>query len=304
MYVDEKNGELDEHLRRQRQINEDIEDVKRRQTEEEKTREWNEQRQSTLARRQTTADEQSALLNAKSGPERIKLRQRIEDRQRAENDRIEMANAGRRPSTEHKLINAANVKETFRNSLKKTPSALDKFVTGSFLGITEKMSTPASRKKTSAQYKMEMNQMSRVVNRRKLTGGSVKQIAIVPPTQLYANPNFNQQLLPWQQVQQADHDYQMQRYQQAQAQMELQRQHAELQQMRMAQVQGQYESPETRVIAGRGRVMVHNTGIHGQPRQQQAPLTTDRFLAMGIGNRPVLRKKVTEPLERLNAMLF
>ena len=43
------------------------------------------------ARIQANADEQSALLNAKTNTERVKICQRIEDRNHSENQRIEMA---------------------------------------------------------------------------------------------------------------------------------------------------------------------------------------------------------------------
>jgi len=281
---------------RQRKIDEDIEDVKRRQTEEQKTAEWNEQRQSTLTRRNVEANERSELLNAKTGPERIRARQRIEDRQRAENERIEMANQGKRPSTEHRLITPQNVKETFRDSVKKTPSALDRLVTHTFGSTAERMSTPASRKKTTSQFNFEMRQMSKVTNRRKIIPGQVKQISIVHKEDTMANPNFNQQLFARQQI---DNEYREHQARMTQAQLEIQRQRQELEQMRMAQVQGQYESPEVRAIAGRSRVMPHNVGIHGQPRPMQP-----NYFGLLMGFNPVPKKSVVSPLDRLNAWLF
>ena len=193
--ADTREKEADARKAEQEKIAKRAETIKRNQEDAEKTREFRETKARNEARIKATADEQSALLKAKTGKERIAIRQRIDTRQRAENERIEQVNRGNQPLMGHRLITSGTIKDSIRKSVRNTPAKFDTMVTGLFGNTVERMTTETPRKQSNAQYKAEMKQMSKVINRRRITGGPVKQIAIVHRGDIFANPDFTGALI-------------------------------------------------------------------------------------------------------------
>jgi len=209
--ADAREKEANARKAEQEKIAKRAETIKRNQEDAEKTREFREIKARNEARNKATADEQSALLKAKTGTERIHLRQKIDTRQRAENERVERANRPQPKKTytimgfggvEHKVqmktkppTVAGKIKDAIRKGAQNTPARFDTMVTGVFGGVVDRMTTATPRKQSNAMYKGEMKQMSKVVNRRKVTGGPVKQIAIVHKGDIFANPDFTGALI-------------------------------------------------------------------------------------------------------------
>jgi hypothetical protein len=206
--AEKKRKELEERAEKVRRAEQTANTIKRNQYDSEKAEEFKRDAARGAARVKVTQDEQSALLNAKSAPERIAIRQRIDARNRAENARIQAAN-NPTPETDHWIKGAGgiyhnvrmgepktvqgNIKNAIKKSVSNVPSVSDKMITNLFGNTVEKMTrptTPQVAKQQTTFYKGEMKQMSKVVNRRQITGGNVKQIMVVHKGDVMANPDF------------------------------------------------------------------------------------------------------------------
>ena len=190
-----KQKDLEDRAAKQKAIAEKAERIKQNQYDKEKAQEFREMKASNEAKLKATADEQSALLRAKTNSERIKIRQRIESRQRAENARVEMVNAGKQQPVGHRLITPGTIKESIQASVKKTPVAADRAITSMFGNFTDRIIAPTTDKRQNATYRQEMKLMSKVVNRRKISTTPTKQILVLKKTDLMANPDFTSALL-------------------------------------------------------------------------------------------------------------
>jgi VIT1/CCC1 family predicted Fe2+/Mn2+ transporter len=176
-----------------REAEENAKSVRIAQEDAEKTKQFREMAARNEQRIKVTEAEQSALLKAKTGRERIAIRQQIEARQRAENERISNANAGRTQQVSGmRPITAGTIKESLKKSARNAPSYADKAVTGIFGGITEQITTPQKPKQTQKLFVQESKQLSRAIgtHSKMPVSGPMKQTPVVGPNAIIANPNF------------------------------------------------------------------------------------------------------------------
>ena len=259
------------------EITRNAERVRQRQEDEEAIAELKAMRERNEKKLKASADEQSALLKAKGNAERIKVRQRIDTRQRAENDRIESANRGERPQLGHGLINKDTIKASIRAGARSTPAAMDRLTTGLFGGLTQRMTTPTPSKQANAQYRSELKQLSRATGRGRISREPMRQVGTEYPREsIRANPDFERELFYRQQL------------------MEYQRQAA----------QQAYESAEVRALLGRGVVVASNPHIL-PTRQFQPKRNVQDVLSVLVGNRQKKKSPgISGSLDKLNRMLF
>lgn len=259
----------------QREITEAAERIRRRQEDEEAIRELREMKERNEKKFHATADEQSALLKAKGNAERIKVRQRIDTRQRAENDRIEMANRQERPHIGHKLITPGSIKDSIRRGVQKTPASLDRMTTSMFGGLVEKMTTPTPSKQANAQYRSELKQLSRATGRGRISREPMRQVGTEYPREsIRANPDFERELF---------YRERMAEYQRLAAQQA-------------------YESPEVRTMFGGGDVISYNPHLLGT--RQLPRRNVQDVLSVLTGTRKKKAPGINASLNRLNRMLF
>ena len=146
--------------------------------------------------------EEETLRSAKAtSAQRIAARNRIDAMNRAENKRIESANAGligtnnyRKPDM--KKITPSTIKASITSAASKTPAALSSATTSMFGGFAESMIRQPTDKGFQKFYKQESQSMSKAVKghaKNPLTGGKVTPV--LKGTQVAPAPGYIDALL-------------------------------------------------------------------------------------------------------------
>lgn len=162
-----------------------------RASEKAKTEEFKEMQRKNEARIRVNAEEQSRLLNAKTANERIKIRNQIDSRQRAEREKIRYPED---PLTRG-MITPGTIKDAIkRKSMGITP-AIGNAATGGTSALMGILGTPM--KNPTKFYQGETKQLSKTIKphaKMPVTGGKV-QTPVMHGTQIGVNPNFMDSLL-------------------------------------------------------------------------------------------------------------
>ena len=170
--------------------------IQERRDDLEKAKEFDKITAKNAALAAAKEKEQAALNAAKTGQERIRIRQQMEAGRAAENERITLANRGLTAPTGRQPITPGSIKDSIRKAVAKTPATADRMVTGIFGNTAENFVNPQPPKVSptqKSQYKVYRNEtklMSKVVNKKQVTGGNVHQVMLVQPGQIFPNPNF------------------------------------------------------------------------------------------------------------------
>ena len=161
------------------------------------TREFEEMRKKNEKAIEDSRRLNERLSNAKTAPERIRIRQESEERLRRENIRVNRANSGQTEPTsyEKKMITAANMKRGAQEIISKAPSYFDRAISGIFSPVVE---TATHKPKVSASKGIvqESKQFNRAIAshaKKPITGGKVTKAIINQP--LSINQNFMDNIL-------------------------------------------------------------------------------------------------------------
>ena len=171
--------------------------VQYEQENKQKTREFEEMRKKNEKAIEDSRRLNERLSNAKTAPERIRVRQESEERLRRENIRVNRANSGQTEPTsyEKKMITAANMKRGAQEIISKAPSYFDRAISGIFSPVVE---TATHKPKVSASKGIvqESKQFNRAIAshaKKPITGGKVTKAIINQP--LSINQNFMDNIL-------------------------------------------------------------------------------------------------------------
>jgi hypothetical protein len=176
-----------------------------RASEKAKTEEFKEMQRKNEARIRVNAEEQSRLLNAKTANERIKIRNQIDARQRAErakeksdaHNKSELEKYAADPSytITRGMITPGTIKDAIkRKSMGITP-AIGNVATGGTSALMGILGTPM--KNPTTFYQSETKQLSKAIKphaKMPVTGGKVKT-PVMHGMQVGVNPNFENFLL-------------------------------------------------------------------------------------------------------------
>jgi hypothetical protein len=186
-----KQKDLEERAAKIQELEKKEAEKRFRASEKAKTDEFKEMNRKNEARIKRDTEEQERLSNAKSANERIKIRNQIDDRKRAELSKTKYPED---PLTRG-MITPGNLKEAIkRKSMSITPAIGNAAIggTNALMGI---LGTPM--KNPNKFYKEETKQLSKAIkphSKMPVTGGKV-QTPVMHGTQIGVNPNFMDSLL-------------------------------------------------------------------------------------------------------------
>ena len=163
------------------------------------TREFEEMRKKNEKAIEDSRRLNERLSNAKTAPERIRIRQESEERLRRENIRVNRANSGQTEPTsyEKKMITAANMKRGAQEIISKAPSYFDRAISGIFSPVVE---TATHKPKVSASKGIvqESKQFGRATSghaKKPITGGKVSPAKNPVYQPVSINQNFMDNIL-------------------------------------------------------------------------------------------------------------
>lgn len=173
--------------------------VQYEQENKQKTREFEEMRKKNEKAIEDSRRLNERLSNAKTAPERIRVRQESEERLRRENIRVNLANSGQTEPTsyEKKMITAANMKRGAQEIISKAPSYFDRAISGIFSPVVE---TATHKPKVSASKGIvqESKQFGRATSghaKKPITGGKVSPAKNPVYQPVSINQNFMDSIL-------------------------------------------------------------------------------------------------------------
>jgi hypothetical protein len=185
-----------------------VDEVRRRQEaryEAEKAKEFEEMRKKNEKAIEDSRKANERLSNAKTAPERIRLRRESEERLRRENIRTDKINAGwKEPKTpeereietnKQKMITTENMKRGAQEIISKAPSYFDRAISGIFSPVVE-ASTHKPKVSASKGIVQESRQFNRAIAshaKKPITGGKVSNATINTP--VIPNPSYTDMLL-------------------------------------------------------------------------------------------------------------
>ena len=173
--------------------------VQYEQENKQKTREFEEMRKKNEKAIEDSRRLNERLSNAKTAPERIRIRQESEERLRRENIRVNLANSGQTEPTsyEKKMITAANMKRGAQEIISKAPSYFDRAISGIFSPVVE---TATHKPKVSASKGIVQGskQFNRAISshaKKPITGGKVSPAKNPVDQPVSINQNFMDNIL-------------------------------------------------------------------------------------------------------------
>ena len=195
--IDTAKKDAEVRAEKLRRAEEAAKKVQYEQENKRKTREFEEMRKKNEKAIEDSRRLNERLSNAKTAPERIRIRQESEERLRRENIRVNRANSGQTEPTsyEKKMITAANMKRGAQEIISKAPSYFDRAISGIFSPVVE---TATHKPKVSASKGIvqESKQFNRAIAshaKKPITGGKVTKAIINQP--LSINQNFMDNIL-------------------------------------------------------------------------------------------------------------
>ena len=195
--IDAAKKDAEVRAEKLRRAEEAAKKVQYEQENKRKTREFEEMRKKNEKAIEDSRRLNERLSNAKTAPERIRVRQESEERLRRENIRANLANSGQTEPTsyEKKMITAANMKRGAQEIISKAPSYFDRAISGIFSPVVE---TATHKPKVSASKGIvqESKQFNRAIAshaKKPITGGKVTKAIINQP--LSINQNFMDNIL-------------------------------------------------------------------------------------------------------------
>ena len=195
--IDAAKKDAEVRAEKLRRAEEAAKKVQYEQENKRKTREFEEMRKKNEKAIEDSRRLNERLSNAKTAPERIRVRQESEERLRRENIRANLANSGQTEPTsyEKKMITAANMKRGAQEIISKAPSYFDRAISGIFSPVVE---TDTHKPKVSASKGIvqESKQFNRAIAshaKKPITGGKVTKAIINQP--LSINQNFMDNIL-------------------------------------------------------------------------------------------------------------